>query len=137
MIRRISTTRQKEVGLGRNIRCLITDLFGLLLVRSQPRVSDSEAIFTYIVRYLAIAGIGGLVFSRSRDSAKEESSHIAWSCVKAFFVGGLLTLLLCFFSGWLFPALIYDSAVSESLQMVALLLFGAVCAGYGAYRGRC
>jgi hypothetical protein len=85
-------------------------------------VFDYDAVATYIVRYLAVAGIGGLVFSISRDSAKADSSHIVWSWCKAFFAGGVVTMLLCVFSGWLFPTLIYDAAASESSQMVALLI---------------
>jgi hypothetical protein len=97
-------------------------------------VSEYETVATYVVRYLAVAGIGGLVFSISRDSATSDSASVAWSCCKAFFAGAVFTLLLCLFSGWLFPSLVYDAAASESLQMLAFLIFGAVCSAYGAYR---
>jgi hypothetical protein len=99
-------------------------------------VFDYEVIGTHIVRYLAIAGVGGLAFSIARDSAKGDSSHELWLCCKAFFAGGTLTFLVCAFSGWMFPALTYDKAASEGSQIVALLVFGGLCSAYGAHRAR-
>jgi hypothetical protein len=66
-----------------------------------------DSVLTYTARYLAIAGLSGIIFILNRDAKDAQgSSWIVYT--RAAFTGAIGVLMLSFFSGFLFPALIFE-----------------------------
>jgi hypothetical protein len=114
------------------------------------------AILGYAVRYLVIAGAGGIVFHINRDSkAKEGAAFYVYA--GAAIRGVVAIFLLCVLSGLILPTVIFDQPrepdfdeISDETatawhrraddlrksQYCGLFIFGAACSVFAAHQSR-